>query len=211
MEDFAQEAGTNDCLARCRCIELFEPAPKPDSGEEVWQSSPGKFLGSCQHRKIIPDASEVLRKDVKRAWRAQIPNPGVIGPPTIENALDFAKYANSGPLLILPVSGEDQASIYAGTLEKLAQHLSIQKEVWGGSESYSLVVQTNPDHESFIKNFCLDAEGLNKSQITLVHSDYVEIISKDGSTKQADLVFVEKSESNYSELGNVRYRFKLKE
>lgn len=35
-EDFEQEAGTNDCLTRCRCIELFEPTEElSDKSEQV--------------------------------------------------------------------------------------------------------------------------------------------------------------------------------
>src|SRR3989338_2807374 len=37
LEDFQEEANTNDCLSNCRCIELFEPATMPEDGEDIWQ------------------------------------------------------------------------------------------------------------------------------------------------------------------------------
>lgn len=33
MEEFQAEVGTNQCLTRCRCVELFEPAPREDDNE----------------------------------------------------------------------------------------------------------------------------------------------------------------------------------
>jgi hypothetical protein len=41
LEDFQEEANTNECLSNCRCIELFEPAPMPTDQGEVWTGTPG--------------------------------------------------------------------------------------------------------------------------------------------------------------------------
>lgn len=51
VEDFQEEAGTNDCLSNCRCIELFEPAPMPEDANRIWTGSPGmdKGLGMPKH------------------------------------------------------------------------------------------------------------------------------------------------------------------
>ena len=40
-EQFQEEAGTNQCLTRCRCVELFEFDEKPTGASKIWSGTPG--------------------------------------------------------------------------------------------------------------------------------------------------------------------------
>ncbi len=48
-DEFEQEAGTNDCLTRCRCIELFEPSDEPQDEEKSVKS--GSLTKQDEHKK----------------------------------------------------------------------------------------------------------------------------------------------------------------
>ena len=43
-EQFQNEAGTNQCLTRCRCIELFDFEEKPTSSGKIWRGRPGDSI-----------------------------------------------------------------------------------------------------------------------------------------------------------------------
>ncbi len=43
-EQFQDEAGTNQCLTRCRCVELFEFEDRPVSASKIWQGAPGASI-----------------------------------------------------------------------------------------------------------------------------------------------------------------------
>lgn len=45
VDEFDGEAGTNQCLTRCRCIELFELKEKPVRRSEIWRGRPGEDIG----------------------------------------------------------------------------------------------------------------------------------------------------------------------
>lgn len=43
-DQFQAEAGTNQCLTRCRCIELFEFDEKPVNASKIWRGTPGASI-----------------------------------------------------------------------------------------------------------------------------------------------------------------------
>ena len=43
-DQFQAEAGTNQCLTRCRCVELFEFEEKPTSAGKIWSGTPGASI-----------------------------------------------------------------------------------------------------------------------------------------------------------------------
>lgn len=43
-DQFQDEAGTNECLTRCRCVELFEFDEKPTSASKIWRGTPGASI-----------------------------------------------------------------------------------------------------------------------------------------------------------------------
>lgn len=57
--DFQAEAGTNECLTRCRCIELFELAEKPVNKNEIWRGQPG---ASIKDWPRFRKSTSILRK-----------------------------------------------------------------------------------------------------------------------------------------------------
>ncbi len=65
--DFQAEAGTNECLTRCRCVELFELAEKPTSKSAIWRGKPGASIKNWPRfrksdsllRKLYPALKEI--------------------------------------------------------------------------------------------------------------------------------------------------------
>ncbi len=61
-EQFQDEAGTNQCLTRCRCVELFEFDEKPTSSGKIWQGAPGASIKNWPRFKRSTSTGNITKE-----------------------------------------------------------------------------------------------------------------------------------------------------
>lgn len=62
VDQFQEEVGTNQCLTRCRCAELFEITERPLAEGQIWQGTPGSSIARWPRFKRVSHSGDIQKR-----------------------------------------------------------------------------------------------------------------------------------------------------